>query len=337
MDRAKSTEQRLDDGTRIIRKADGTIVMLAPDGRVVIEKPDGARITHEPDGRTVTETAAGQRVERYAKLPRSQRPLNVASMTTEEIGRWMSNFAPTPFTLDGVRYSCVEAFPGPNTRGLGQPASRTPVENEERDFMESSKTIEKSMPGELNQAEVADSASARAGEARMIPLDNRILYYGRDREIFGFLSHFHPAEIRLDGETWPTAEHYYQAQKSDDPRYREAIRSAKGPGRVKRLAAQPTAPGKQKRQSWFRKNGALPRPDWHEVKLEIMRAADWAKFSQNPDLARLLLNTGDAELIEDSPSEPFWGTGPDGAGLNWAGKVLMEVRERLRGVDFNGW
>jgi predicted NAD-dependent protein-ADP-ribosyltransferase YbiA (DUF1768 family) len=40
--------------------------------------------------------------------------------------------------------------------------------------------------------------------------------------------------------------------------------------------------------------------------------------------------TGDAELVEDSPTEPFWGIGPDGQGANWAGKVLMEVREKLR-------
>jgi predicted NAD-dependent protein-ADP-ribosyltransferase YbiA (DUF1768 family) len=110
MERAKPTEQRLEDGTRIIRKPDGTIVTLLPDGRVVIEDRGGARITHTPDGTTVMETAAGERTERHAKLPRSRRPLNVASMTPEEIGKWMSNFAPAPFTLDGVRYSCVEAF-----------------------------------------------------------------------------------------------------------------------------------------------------------------------------------------------------------------------------------
>ena len=38
----------------------------------------------------------------------------------------------------------------------------------------------------------------------------------------------------------------------------------------------------------------------------------------------------DAELVEDSPFEPFWGIGPDGRGLNWAGRVLMEVRALLR-------
>jgi hypothetical protein len=58
-----------------------------------------------------------------------------------------------------------------------------------------------------------------------------------------------------------------------------------------------------------------PRADWHLVKLDLMRRADWAKSSQHPDLATLLLGTGSAELIEDSPFDPFWGTGPDGAGL----------------------
>ena len=45
---------------------------------------------------------------------------------------------------------------------------------------------------------------------------------------------------------------------------------------------------------------------------------------------RKLLATGAAELVEDSPFEPFWGTGRDGQGANWAGRVLMEIRARLR-------
>jgi len=162
-----------------------------------------------------------------------------------------------------------------------------------------------------------------------LPPDNRILYFGRDRQAFGFLFHFHPAPFVLDGETWPDVEHYYQAQKSLDSAYRQAVREAPTPGDAKRLAAHPLAPGKQAKKSWFRTHDSLPRPDWHDVKLDLMRAADWAKFSQNPDLARLLLETGDAELVEDSPFEPFWGAGPDGGGQNWAGRVLMEVRARL--------
>lgn len=164
----------------------------------------------------------------------------------------------------------------------------------------------------------------------MIPPDNRVLYFGRDRTSFFFLSHFYPNPMLLDGEVWPTVEHYYQAQKSDDPEYKAAIRAAARPGLAKRLAAQPSAPRRISRDSWFRKNGKQPRADWHEAKLDIMRRADYAKFDQNADIATLLLATGDAELIEDSLSEPFWGIGPDGHGPNWAGRVLMEVRDRLR-------
>jgi hypothetical protein len=40
----------------------------------------------------------------------AEQPLNVWSRSDEEIGRFMSNFAHTPFTLDGVQYASVEAF-----------------------------------------------------------------------------------------------------------------------------------------------------------------------------------------------------------------------------------
>lgn len=75
-----------------------------------------------------------------------------------------------------------------------------------------------------------------------IPEDNRILYYERDRNAYRFLSHFWPSQIELDGESWPTVEQYYQAQKSEDPDYRSAIRNASRPGRAKQLAAPPDSP-----------------------------------------------------------------------------------------------
>ena len=164
----------------------------------------------------------------------------------------------------------------------------------------------------------------------VIPEDNRILYFRRDRASFGFLSHFHSAPILLDDETWPTAEHYFQAQKSFDSEYRDAIRAAVAPVVAKQLAASPWAPRKFSKRSWFRKHGIDPRPDWNDVKLGIMRKVDTAKFTQHPELTALLLATGNAELIEDSPQDSFWGIGPDGKGENWAGRVLMEIRDTLR-------
>jgi ribA/ribD-fused uncharacterized protein len=164
-----------------------------------------------------------------------------------------------------------------------------------------------------------------------VPPDNRILFFERDRGQFGFFSHFHPSPISLDGEDWPTVEHYFQSRRSDDPAYRRAIREEKSPGKVKHLSKSPDdATRGGKRFSWFRRNQAMPRADWAEVELDVMRRADRAKFIQNPELGVLLLATGEAELVEDSPWDAFWGNGPDGSGLNWAGKILMEIRQELR-------
>lgn len=162
-----------------------------------------------------------------------------------------------------------------------------------------------------------------------IPADNRILFYKRDRENFGFLSHFHPGTIVVDGENWPTVEHFYQAQKSPIMAYRNAIRAAEHPGHVKRLSASPLGKARLTKGSWFTKNGKSWREDWQVVRLDLMRRGDQAKYTQNPDLAALLLATGDADLIEDADNDAFWGIGKDGLGLNWAGRILMEIRESL--------
>lgn len=147
--------------------------------------------------------------------------------------------------------------------------------------------------------------------------------------MYRFLSHFYASPIEVDGETWMTIEHYYQAQKSLDDAYREAIRNAQSAEFAKQLAADPGAPSKFSNQSWFRRHACEPRQDWNDVKLDVMRQGDLAKFSQHEVLLKLLLATGDAELVEDSESEPFWGVGHDGQGFNWAGRILMEVRAKL--------
>jgi N-glycosidase YbiA len=161
------------------------------------------------------------------------------------------------------------------------------------------------------------------------PPDGRILFFRRDREAFGFLSHFHRATLRLDGEEWPSVEHYYQAQRSTDEAYRNTIRAAVSPGMGKRFGASPDAPRRVSHQSWFRKNAARPRADRQDVKLDVMRRADWAKFTQHSDLGRRLLATRPSIIEEDAPFDLFWGTGVDGRGLNWAGRILMEIRDRL--------
>ena len=162
-----------------------------------------------------------------------------------------------------------------------------------------------------------------------LPADGRILFHCRDRLAFGFLSHFHPAPIRLDGDMWPTVEHYYQAQKSFDPGYRAAILACPTPAEAKRRAAWSEPARRSQRRSWFHAEGVAPRADWAAVQRAVMYRADRAKFLQHAALAQRLLACGEAAIVEDSPHDPFWGSGRDGRGQNWAGRILMAVRAEL--------
>ena len=112
-----------------------------------------------------------------------------------------------------------------------------------------------------------------------------------------------------------TSEHYVQAQKVPGTEHEEEIRNASGPGEAARMGRQRSRP---------------LRPDWEQVKDDIMREVVLAKFTQHDDLRRALLDTGDAELIEHTANDAYWADGGDGSGKNMLGKILMEVREQLR-------
>ena len=79
-----------------------------------------------------------------------------------------------------------------------------------------------------------------------------------------------------------------------------------------------------------KKPGTTLRLDWETVKDDIMREALHAKFNQHPGLRSLLLQTGDAELIEHTKNDRYWADGGDGSGKNRLGHLLMELRENLR-------
>ncbi len=142
------------------------------------------------------------------------------------------------------------------------------------------------------------------------------------RDERAFLSNFHPSEVELDpGDgvplaRFPTVEHAFQAAKTLS--HEERLR----------IAALPT-PAQAKRAG---RRVAL-RADWEQVKDGTMAALVWQKFSRYPDLAELLLSTGDEELIEGNTwGDRVWGcVAKDGRwiGQNRLGKILMDVRERL--------
>lgn len=63
-----------------------------------------------------------------------------------------------------------------------------------------------------------------------------------------------------------------------------------------------------------------------------MRKAVIAKFPQNEDIKEILLQTGNEKIIEATTDDYYWGCGTDGTGKNMLGKILMEVRQLLRGA-----
>ena len=81
------------------------------------------------------------------------------------------------------------------------------------------------------------------------------------------------------------------------------------------------------------------RRSWGATRAKSMRWVVRKKFNRNPDLALLLLGTGESELAEGNTwGDTFWGR-CGGTGENWLGRILMEERVALRrhGVTGTDW
>ena len=131
-----------------------------------------------------------------------------------------------------------------------------------------------------------------------------------------YLSNFFTSAIIFDGETYSTIEHTFQAAKTFDPEQRQAIQNANTPAAAKRLGRQ-----------------VALRPDWEEVKFDIMRDLLKQKFSQS-DLRQKLIATGEVELIEGNTwGDRVWGcvlVKGQWVGKNHLGRLLMEIRSEIQ-------
>lgn len=111
----------------------------------------------------------------------------------------------------------------------------------------------------------------------------------------------------------------YQSAKTLDPKEQNWILSASTPGEAKRRGQKVTV-----------------RPDWEEIKVPTMLALLREKF-ESFELRKLLLSTGHQEIIEGNKwHDNFWGVcncGRCKGGQNQLGKLLMQVREEIKG-DF---
>lgn len=129
-----------------------------------------------------------------------------------------------------------------------------------------------------------------------------------------FLSNFYTCKVPYKGRTYKSSEAAYQAQKTKDLELRKefedlSARDAKNKGRTLEL-----------------------RRDWEEVKDTVMYEICYSKFINNPYIARKLIDTGDAVLIEGNTwFDTYWGV-CNNTGLNKLGQILMRVREEMKEI-----
>lgn len=140
----------------------------------------------------------------------------------------------------------------------------------------------------------------------------------------GFEGYPFEMKVALEGSSaqgyyYSTGEHAYQAAKAMTWKDHGYVASARAP---------------------FGRDGAKRRgrsivawPDWEARKYDAMRDVLAAKFAVGTPLARMLLDTGDALLVEGNDwGDRCWGV-VCGEGRNWLGTLLMAHRALLRGVS----
>lgn len=126
------------------------------------------------------------------------------------------------------------------------------------------------------------------------------------------LNNFSPHAIEYEGKLYPTSEHAYQAGKLTNEEAQEAVCHARSPLEAKHLANETYAD--------FRDSKGETN------KVERMEKILRTKLAQHAEVRQVLEKTGTDEIVEDSPTDYFWGEGADGSGRNELGKLWMKIR-----------
>lgn len=127
-----------------------------------------------------------------------------------------------------------------------------------------------------------------------------------------FLSNFYEAPVTWNSITYKNNEAAFQSAKTTNVSLRKTF-ATMDPSTAKREGRRISL-----------------RPDWEEIKYQVMYEVCLAKFTQNKELRERLLATGNEHLEEGNTwGDKIWGT-VKGEGNNWLGKILMQVREEIK-------
>lgn len=128
---------------------------------------------------------------------------------------------------------------------------------------------------------------------------------------YRWLSNFWQCKITYEGLTYSSVENAYQAAKTVIQEERLPFLNVHAV-RAKRLGKKLTL-----------------RPDWENVKLDVMLDLLRLKFAHE-ELKKKLLDTGEEYLEETNNWYDFYWGVCNGNGENHLGRLLMQVREELK-------
>ena len=164
-------------------------------------------------------------------------------------------------------------------------------------------------------------------EGKTFPTVTDTGIYGFFQE-YRFLSNFHLCNILYKDIWYPSSEHCYMAQKTNDISQKMRL-SCSG--------------GLKVNEAKHYGQSVELIPNWDNIRYDVMLDVVTHKFSQNEDIKQLLLDTGDKYLEETNWwRDKYWGCHiypkqprdyslpADQYGQNNLGKILMIVRDRVK-------
>lgn len=124
--------------------------------------------------------------------------------------------------------------------------------------------------------------------------------------------------IQLEGEEWPSAEHYVQIHLAGSSAMAQKIR-----------AAGSALEAYNMNRSWFRPK----KKGWKKLRRVLMTRALYTKAQMYPEVKDFLLHTDDSLIAETSLYDHYWGIGRDQRGENICGKVWMDIRDKFKSAS----
>ena len=151
----------------------------------------------------------------------------------------------------------------------------------------------------------------------------------------GPFSQWHPCKFNVNGVEYISAEQYMMAQKAllfGDTDTHALIMAETDQKEIKKYG---------RLVSNFNKD------DWDKNRFTIVLTASIAKFTQNADLKKILMDTELKTLVEASPFDAIWGIkmasddyrATDRSkwkGINLLGQALTMTREYIKWTEFKG-